>query len=126
MVSYEQELTVHLRMRGIPDEKIADITREIESMSLARNSLIRQFGTPQEYAQNYPKEHAQGRHNRPMYAGVVLAVIWVAASLVAERQGWSLPLTSSGSRFLPAIGLILLGMAASFASITSTRRRQRG
>lgn len=123
MVSYEQELATHLRVRGIPGDKIADITREIESLSLARNGLIQQFGTPQEYAARYPRENAQRRHNWPMYIGALLAVAWIAATLLAERRGWPIPLAGSGFRLLPAIGLMILGMAMSFVSITRKRPR---
>lgn len=49
-MSYEQELTFELRLRGRSDCEIADVLRELSSHGADDEKLREEFGSPAEYA----------------------------------------------------------------------------
>ncbi|WP_104087641.1 MULTISPECIES: hypothetical protein [unclassified Cryobacterium] len=51
---YAEELTEILELRGVPEEAIAQIVREVESHSVeSGEDPVGEFGTPSDYANNF-------------------------------------------------------------------------
>ena len=54
-MSYERDLAFNLRIRGLPEDEIAETLDEVRAHAAANGSPAEdEFGSPQEYAKQFP------------------------------------------------------------------------
>ena len=85
-MSYEQELTFELRLRGRSDREIADVLREVSSHGVDDEKLREELGSPAEYAAEYEPRKRKTLGARVAAAATFLALgwmlVWVVVALV--------------------------------------------
>jgi hypothetical protein len=96
---YAAELTEILELRGVPEDAIAQIVREVESHALeSGEDPVAEFGTPGDYANNFVPRSRMIRFWTLSISSVVLAsggayvlISGVFGLLSSEVVLWSLP-----------------------------------
>lgn len=81
-MSYEQELTFELRLRGRSDREIADVLRELCSHGADDEKLREEFGSPAEYAAEYEPRKRKTTGARVTATTTFLALAWILAWVV--------------------------------------------
>jgi len=115
-MSYERELTFALRLRGLTDDQIATALEEARvHVTTARSTMEEEFGTPVEYAAQFPKMRYTSLGRRVRLISVVLAVAWAAFAVLAENV-FRLDLAAViGSVTLwPSLALLTVGVVGGF------------
>jgi len=115
-VSYEQDLAFALRMRGLTDAEIAKALGEAATYSVeARSSLQDLFGSPVEYASQFPKRKRASLGRKVITTTTVIALVYVVFALVAHPL-WGLDVAAAvgGFRVWPALVLIVVGGLGGF------------
>ena len=115
-MSYEQDLTFALRMRGLTDAEIAKALGEAAEYSTeAKSSLQDLFGPPVEYASQFPKRKRASLGRRVITATTVAALVYAIFAFVAEPL-WGLDVAAAvgGFRLWPALVLLVVGTLGGF------------
>ena len=119
-MSYEQELTFQLRLRGRSENEIAETIRELHAHGIDAAGLRAEFGSPAEYADGFEKRPRKSLGTRITTAATILAVAWFVlwiAVAVVRRFALGIEGDSDGLPpfLLPvAFGFVTLGLAGGF------------
>lgn len=81
-MSYEQDLTFQLRMRGLSEDDITDILRELAQHGADDVALREEFGTPEEYASGFGTRKRKTVGGRIVAITTALALTWIAAWII--------------------------------------------
>lgn len=80
-MNYERDLAFNLRIRGLPEDEIAETLDEVRAHEVASGTPARdEFGTAQEYAKQFPKKKRRSAGQVIMMTAVMLALIYVAVA----------------------------------------------
>jgi len=115
-MSYERELTFTLRLRGFTDDQIATALEEARvHVTTARSTMEDEFGTPAEYAAQFPKLRHTSLGRRVMVIFVVLAIAWAVFALLAELV-FRLDVSAiiGGVTLWPSLALLTVGVIGGF------------
>lgn len=81
-MSYEQELTFELRLRGRSESEIAETIRELRAHGGDATSFTEEFGAPAEYARGFEKRKRKSLGAHVTVVATVTAVVWAMAWIV--------------------------------------------
>lgn len=114
-MTYEHDLAFNLRLRGLSEREITEVIDELQAHTAAGRSAETEFGTPEEYAAQFPATKSKSTGKNIVVVALVLAVVYVIATFAAK------PLFDLDVRNLtgpatlwPALLLIALGLIAGF------------
>lgn len=119
-INYYRTLAFHLRLRQLPETRVAQILQEVRELSLASGSAPEaEFGPAQEYAEQF------GRRQRRCTASLVVFSACLLACLAIQVLNMSAGLRG-GDRLLPPgptllICAVLLVGGATFAVLYEHR-----
>ena len=82
-MTYEQELTFELRMRGRSESEIAESLREMRAHGGDATSFAEEFGAPAEYARGFERRKRTSLGARVTVVATVTAIVWVAVWIAA-------------------------------------------
>ena len=115
-MSYERKLTFNLRLRGLSEAEIAEALDEVRSHEAAAGTPAEaEFGTAEEYAQQFPKKKRRTRGKTITAIGTLLAVSYVLLAVIlmllfrVDIRDFVGPVT-----LLPALVLVLVSTLAGF------------
>ncbi|HJX80384.1 hypothetical protein [Glutamicibacter sp.] len=124
ITDYLDELRFNLSLRNLDVTVIRDIVREVETESSNYDEATASFGTPNEYADSFPKEAAPKGQQAFMIIGVVLGILWPMVQLVLrERTAGSM--SNWAVTWLPALGFVALGIIIDFSRAIARSRKSR-
>jgi len=114
-MSYERDLTFALRMRGMTDPQIAQALGEArEHVKVSKSSMEDQFGSPAEFATQFPRRRRASLGRRVVTISAIVALLYGVFSLAAEPV-FGIELTALGPVTLwPAVVLALVGVVGGF------------
>jgi hypothetical protein len=115
-MSYERDLAFNLRIRGLPEDEIAETLDEVRAHAAANGSPAEdEFGSPQEYAKQFPKQKTRSRGYAIAMVGAVLAITYAAvAMLLLPFLRIDVRDLVGPIRLLPALVLLLGGVVSGF------------
>jgi len=118
-MTYEQELTFQLRLRGRGEDEIAETIREIRAHGTDPAALREEFGTPAEYAEGFEKRGRRSLGYILSAVATVLAVCWLLTWVAtAAVRRFALGIEDAGAGFPPllpvAAAIVLTGLLAGF------------
>jgi uncharacterized membrane-anchored protein len=121
-VSYEQELTFELRMRGRSETEIADILRELRGRGSDDVALREEFGPPGEYAAEFESRKRKTIGGRIVGASTLLGLGWIVACVVVSvvrRFVFGVDPATEGviqtsHMIVGALTIVLVGLAGGF------------
>ncbi|TDL46127.1 hypothetical protein [Microbacterium oleivorans] len=119
-MSYEQELTFQLRLRGRSEDEIAETIRELRAHGVDAAALRDEFGSPAEYADGFEKRPPKSLGSTITAAGTIVAVAWIVVCIaVAAIRRFALGIEDDGdglpSFLLPvAFGFVMVGLAGGY------------
>jgi hypothetical protein len=115
-MSYDRDLAFNLRIRGLPEDEIAEALAEVRAHAATAGSPAEdEFGTAQQYARQFPKQKARSRGHAIAMVGAGLAIIYAAVAMLLlpflriEVRDLVGPI-----RLWPALVLILAGVISGF------------
>lgn len=115
-MSYERRLTFNLRVRGLSESEIAEALDEVRAHEAATGTAAEvEFGTAEEYANQFPKKKRRTRGQTITTISTALAVAYVLLAVVlmlvfrVDIRDFVGPVTLQ-----PAAGLVLAGLLAGF------------
>ncbi|MGO2052833.1 hypothetical protein CIK76_00650 [Glutamicibacter sp. BW80] len=124
VATYIDELRTSLTSRHIAIDTIRDIVREVDSESSSYEEATSSFGTPGEYAKSFPEGKKPKGSAAFLAAAVILAVLWVLIQLITRDKN-SEGLANFAMTWLPAWGLIALGITIDFSRFLARVRKSR-
>lgn len=96
-------------MRGLTDPEIAKALGEAAAFTVkSKSSMREQFGTPVEYAAQFPKRKHRPLGRKVTTALSVIAAVWAVFSI------FSMTLTGTHVELWPAIALLFAGAVGGF------------
>ncbi|WP_193597406.1 hypothetical protein [Microbacterium sp. YJN-G] len=121
-MSYEQDLTFELRLRGRDETEIAEILREVQAHGTDDADLEREFGAPAEYAASFGRSRRRTLGGRITATAVIVAIAWVVGSfgvVLVRRLAFGIEPVSGallGSPWTLAIAVVIAaaGVLAGF------------
>lgn len=121
-MSYEQDLTFELRLRGRDETEIAEILPEVHAHGTDDAELESEFGAPAEYAASFGTSRRRTLGGRITAAAVVIAIAWVVCSfgvVLVRRLAFGIEPASGallGSPWTLAIAVVIaaVGVLAGF------------
>lgn len=118
-MSYEQELTFHLRLRGRTEDEIGETIRELRAHGVASTGLRDEFGSPAEYADGFEKRPRKNLGSTISATATILAIAWMLLWIgVAVVRRFALGIDDAGAGFPPllpiAFAIGFSGLAAGF------------
>lgn len=123
-MSYEQDLAVALRYRGLPEDTIAEVLAEVAAHTPPGEDPTEHFGSPSTYADGYVAELPPRKQRTPrlLMLALVLSLACAAFAFLAEPL-LDVDVTDyvGPVRLWPALVILGLGIIASF--LTATYRR---
>jgi len=82
-MSYERHLAFNLRIRGLPEDEIAEALDEVRAHAAATGSPAEdEFGSAQMYAQQFPQRKRRSPGYAVMVVGAVLAITYAAVAML--------------------------------------------
>jgi len=115
-MSYERNLTFNLRIRGLPEDEIAETLDEVRAHQAAAGTPAEaEFGTAEEYAKQFPKTKMRTRGTVVTIIGTALSIAYVIVAVLAlflfraDVRDFVGPMT-----LLPALALALSSVLAGF------------
>jgi hypothetical protein len=115
-MNYERNLTFNLRIRGLSESEIAEVLGDVRAhQAAAGTSAAAEFGTPDEYAKQFPKQKRRtlGRTITSVGAASAIAYLFLAVLLMVlfriDIRDFVGPIT-----LMPAAILILASVLAGF------------
>ena len=116
-MSYYQSLAFQLRLRSLPEDRIAEILTDVSGVASDSGRPPRdEFGDPQTYAQKFPRGHQRSPGGRVLLIGAVLSAVALVANVNANLffdasiAPVGLPLVLWAAAFLAAatvVGIVL-------------------
>ncbi|WP_404288227.1 hypothetical protein [Glutamicibacter arilaitensis] len=125
--TYLEELRFNLSLRNQNTDTIRDILREVSSECSDYEEATNNFGTPNDYAQSFPKKDAAKGHQMFMMIGLALGILWPVFQLINRDQdpeGLN-GLGTIARTWLPALGFIALGILIDFSRALGRSRKSR-
>lgn len=114
-MNYRRRLAVAMRARGADDRLVAEVLRETDDLQLSDDSLERELGAPEEYAEALVPERARRKKVGPvLLGGLVAAGAWLVLALADGLMGWGLREALGPMTLAPAILLMALGVLGQF------------
>lgn len=87
-MNYERKLAFNLRLQGMSESDIAETLEEVRAHEAATGTpAAAEFGSPEEYAQQFPRKKRRTRGHTVTIVGVILAVIYTLAALLSRPLG---------------------------------------
>lgn len=115
-MSYERKLTFNLRLRGLSEAEIAEALDEVRAHEAAAGTLAEaEFGTAEEYAQQFPKKKRRTRGQTITMIGTALALAYALFAVLlallfrVDIREYVGPIT-----LLPGLVLLLASVVAGF------------
>lgn len=115
-MSYERELAFNLRLRGVPETRVAAAIEEVRAHAAsADTSAEAEFGTAEEYAASFPEGKRRSRGRRVIAVAVLLATAYVLAALVLTPLiGFDVKDITGPLMLWPAGVLVAAGLVGGF------------
>lgn len=115
-MNYERKLAFNLRLRGMSESDIAETLEEVRAHEAATGTpAAAEFGSAEEYAQQFPRTKRRTRGQTVTIVGVILAVIYTLTALLLRPLGNIDIRDLVGPAMLwPALLLLLTSVVAGF------------
>ena len=114
-MTYERDLAFNLRIRGVSEHEIAETLEEVRAHeAVPGTAATDEFGTPQEYAKQFPKGRRRSRGTIVTTVAVALALAYVLAVVVTPFLGFDIREAVGPVTLLPALAVLLAGVLAGF------------
>ncbi|WP_426226468.1 hypothetical protein [Pseudarthrobacter sp. DSP2-3-2b1] len=82
-MSYERKLTFNLRVRGLSESEIAEVLEDVRAhQASAGTPAAAEFGTAEEYAQQFPKKKRRTLGKSITSAGTALALVYILLAVL--------------------------------------------
>ncbi|MDR7082714.1 putative nucleic acid-binding Zn ribbon protein [Arthrobacter ginsengisoli] len=115
-MSYERNLTFNLRLRGLSETEIVEVLDEVRAHEAAAGTPAEEdFGTAQEYAQQFTKKKRRTRGSTITMIGVLVSIAYVLFAVFlmlvfrVDIRDYVGPIT-----LLPRLVLVLASALAGF------------
>jgi hypothetical protein len=114
-MTYERDLAFNLRIRGVSEREIAETLEEVRAHEAASGTSAKdEFGTPQDYAKQFPKGKRRSRGTTVTAIAVAVAIAYVLAVVVTPFLGLDIREAVGPVTLLPALAVLLAGVIAGF------------
>lgn len=112
---YQERLAWLLYCGGASESDIKEAVGDIARHEAKGDDLIREFGTPEEYAATFPAgEKRKARSTWPVLGGV-LSLLWIVGALAAATYlGESLPVRVNSFVLWPALAIVVISLLTGF------------
>ncbi len=115
-MNYERKLTFNLRLRGLSEPEIADVIDEMRGhQASAGTPAEAEFGTAEEYAQQFPKKKRRTRGHTITMIGAAMAIAYALLAVLlalifrVDVREYVGPIT-----LLPGLVVLLASIVAGF------------
>lgn len=113
-MNYTKELIFELRLQGVVEKEISDIVKEVQERIDGGADPVDEFGQPAEYASAFAGDGRRKGSRVWMYLGVAIGLLWIAGVLILSVAGVIDPNQPGLLALLPAVGIMAIGLLASF------------
>ena len=115
-MSYEQELTFALRVKGFTDNEIVDALEELDRYTQKSGVPPEEnFGPAREYAQQFPMKSRKRPRSRLLVVGTIVALAYAVFVFVAEPVfAIDIAAIVGGFTLWPALVILAISVFGSF------------